>query len=317
MKALADAGLLAAVATGSVLGASALLQASWPRRSPAAAILLWQALGLAGGLAAVGTLVSLSLPGENIGVARSIMHLGSVFPDTAFHAPATFGVVSVLPAMLLVLRIACLAAGLILLASLCWVLIAVSAAAVQARRRQRLLLSLLAHGDPKVPGALVVDYPTAAAYCLPGLRSRIVLSVGTLELLGRGELAAVLAHERAHLRERHDLVLLPFTALRRAFPRSATCAQAHRAVALLVEMLADDRALRGRPARELVSALVRFGTAGSCPAPTGALAVAEGDMTARVVRLLHPVRPMPAAANAAICLAAGLLVASTLALLVI
>ena len=148
--------------------------------------------------------------------------------------------------MLLVFRLACLAAGLALLASLCWVLIAVSAAALQARRRQRALLALLAHGDPKVPGALVVDYPTAAAYCLPGLRSRIVvLSVGTLELLGRGELAAVLAHERAHLRERHDLVLLPFTALRRAFPRSAMCAEAHRAVALLVEMLADDRALRG------------------------------------------------------------------------
>src|SRR5580704_16541012 len=149
MKALADAGLLAAVATGSVLGASALLQARWPRRSPAAAILLWQALGLAAGLAAVGTLVSLSLPGENIGVARSLMHLGTVFPDTALRAPATSGVVSVLPAMLLVLRIACLAAGLLLLASLCWLLIAASAAAVQARRRQRVLLSLLAHGDPK------------------------------------------------------------------------------------------------------------------------------------------------------------------------
>jgi Zn-dependent protease with chaperone function len=317
MKGLADAALLAAVATGSVLGASALVRASWPRRSPAAAILLWQALGLAAGLAAVGTLVSLSLPGENIGVARSIIHLGTVFPDTAFRSPAAFGVVSALPAMLLVFRITCLAAGLALLASLCWVLIAASAAALQARRRQRVLLSLLAHGDPKVPGALVVDSPTAAAYCLPGLRSQIVLSVGTLELLGRGELAAVLAHERAHLRERHDLVLLPFTALRRAYPQSATCAASHRAVALLVEMLADDRALRGRPTRELVSALVRFGTAGTCPAPTGALAAGEGDMAARVVRLLQPVRPLPAVASVAICLAAALLVAATLALLVV
>ena len=291
---------------GSVLGASALVQASWPRRSPAAAILLWQALGLAAGLAAVGTLVSLSLPGENIGVARSILHLGTVFPDDAFRSPAAFGSVSILPAMLLVLRLACLAAGLALLASLCWVLIAASAAALQARRRQRVLLALLAHGDPKVPGALVVDYPTAAAYCLPGLRSRIVvLSVGTLELLGRGELAAVLAHERAHLRERHDLVVLPFTALRRAFPRSAICVDAHSAVALLVEMLADDRALRGRPTRELVSALVRFGTAGTCPAPAGALAAGEGDMAARVSRLLQPVRPLPAAASAAICLRRG------------
>ena len=317
MKALADAALLAAVALGSVLGASALVQASWPRRSPAAAIVLWQALGLVAGLAAVGTLVSLSLPGENIGVARSIMHLGTVFPDTALRSPAAFGVVGVRPAMLLVLRLACLAAGLALLASLCWVLIAASVAALQARRRQRVLLSLLAHGDPKVPGALVVDYPTAAAYCLPGLRSQIVLSVGTLELLGRGELAAVLAHERAHLRERHDLVVLPFTALRRAFPRSATCVSAHSAVALLVEMLADDRARRGRPSRELVTALVRFGTAGTCPAPAGALAAGEGDMAARVARLLHPVRPLPATASVAICLAAGLLVAATLALLVV
>ena len=47
MGELADATLLAAVAVGSVRGANALLCASWPRRSPAAAILLWQALGLA------------------------------------------------------------------------------------------------------------------------------------------------------------------------------------------------------------------------------------------------------------------------------
>jgi Zn-dependent protease with chaperone function len=317
MTGLADAALLAAVSAGSVAGASAMLKASWPRRSPAAAILLWQALGLAAGLAAVGTLVSLSLPGDNIGVARSILHLPTVFPDTAFRLPAALGVIGVLPAMLLILRLACLAAGLILLASLCWVLVAAAAAAVSARRRQRELLSLLAHGDPKVPGALVVDYPTAAAYCLPGLRSQIVLSVGTLELLGHRELAAVLAHERAHLRERHDLVLLPFTALRRAFPQSATVTGANRSVALLVEMLADDRALRGRPARELVSALVRFGTAGTCPAPSGALAAAEGDMAARVERLLRPAQPLPAVATAAVLLASALLVLGTAALLIL
>jgi len=223
-----------------------------------------------------------------------------------------------MPTILVAIRLTCLAAGLALLASLCWVLVAASAAALQARRRQRALLALLAHGDPKVPGALVVDYPSAAAYCLPGLRSRIVVvSVGTLQLLGRGELAAVLAHERAHLRERHDLVLLPFTALRRAFPRSATCAEAHRAVALLVEMLADDRALRARPARELASALVRFGTAGACPAPAGALAAGEGEVVARVARLLQPVRPLPRLAIAAICLASALLVAAPVTLLII
>jgi Zn-dependent protease with chaperone function len=185
--------------------------------------------------------------------------------------------------------------------------------AIGARRRQRELLALLAHGDPKVPGALVLDHPAAAAYCVPGLRSTIVVSAGALELLDPAELAAVLAHERAHLRERHDLVLLPFTALRRAFPRSGRCGDAYRTVALLVEMLADDRALRARPASELISALVRFGTAGQVPA--GALGVA-GDLTARVDRLLRPARPLPTAAICAICAGAAFIAAAPAVLLV-
>ena len=293
MTGLADAALLAVVAMGSVLGASALVQASWPRRSPAAAILLWQALGLASGLAAVGTLVGLACrAATSAWSALSLGQRSSPYTAPVPGRPRPSARSDALPAIVVAVRLTCLAAGLVLLASLCWVLVAASAAALQARRRQRVLLTLLAHGDPKVPGALVVDYPTAAAYCLPGLRSQIVVSVGTLELLGRGELAAVLAHERAHLRERHDLVLLPFTALRRAFPRSATCADAHSAVALLVEMLADDRALRGRPTRELVSALVRFGTAGTCPAPAGALAAGGG----RDGRPGHPAAAAGAAA---------------------
>jgi hypothetical protein len=318
MTGLDDAALLAVVAITSALGASALPRASWPRRSPAAAILLWQALGLASGLATVGTLIGLALPASNGGLVRSVLRAAALLRDgDAFGMAAMFGLRPAGGAVILAVRLACLAAGLALLTLLCWVLLAALAAALQARRRQRTLLTLLAHGDPKVPGALVVDYPSAAAYCLPGLRSRIVVSVGTLELLGRRELAAVLAHERAHLRERHDLVLLPFTALRRAFPRSATCTDAHRAVALLVEMLADDRALRGRPARELVSALGRFGTAGTCPAPAGALAAGEGEVAARVTRLLQPVRPLPAAAVLGICLASALLVAAPITLLVV
>jgi Zn-dependent protease with chaperone function len=322
MTGLEDAALLAVVAIGSALGASALPRASWPRRSPAAAILLWQALGLAAGLAAVGTLIGLAMPASHIGLVRSVLRVGGLLrAGELFRLTSefSFGAAGGTPMVVVALRLASLVAGLALLASLCWVLLAVSVAALQARRRQRALLALLAHGDPKVPGALVVDYPSAAAYCLPGLRSRsrIVVSVGALELLGRGELAAVLAHERAHLRERHDLVLLPFTALRRAFPRSATCTGAHHAVALLVEMLADDRALRARPARELASALVRFGTAGACPAPAGALAAAEGEVAARVARLVRPVRPLPTAAVAGVCLAAAVLVAAPVTLLIV
>jgi Zn-dependent protease with chaperone function len=313
MRGLAEAALLAVVAIGTVAAAPALVRASWPRRSPAAAILLWQAVGLAGGIAAVGCLFGLALPGGYGSVAGGMVHEAA-----GLHLVAARGI----PGLLIAGRLASLVAGVVLLALLCWVLVAATAAVFRARRRQRALLALLAHGDPKVPGALVVDHPAAAAYCLPGLRSKIVVSAGALDLLGPAELAAVLAHERAHLRERHDLVLLPFTALLRAFPRWARCAEAFLAVALLVEMLADDRALRTRrgasdAAAELVSALVRFGTASQVPA--GALAAVrdESEVAARVHRLLRPVRPLPAAATAGICLGAALLAAAPVALLLI
>jgi len=197
MTGIDDAALLAVVAIGSALGASALPRASWPRRCPAAAILLWQALGLASGLAAVGTLLGLALPASRGGLVLSVLRAAGLLRDgDAFGVAGLFGLGGADggPLVVVVIRLACLAAGLALLTLLCWVLLAASVAALQARRRQRALLTLLAHGDPKVPGALVVDYPSAAAYCLPGLRSRsrIVVSVGALELLGRGELAAVL-----------------------------------------------------------------------------------------------------------------------------
>jgi Zn-dependent protease with chaperone function len=143
-----------------------------------------------------------------------------------------------------------------------------------------------------------------------------VVSAGALELLRPAELAAVLAHERAHLRGRHDLVLLPFTALRRAFPWSRAIADAYLAVSLLVEMLADDQALRARPARELVSALVRVGTGGNAPAGALAVGTGEGEVAARVLRLLRPVPPLHAATVMGICAGAALLAAAPGVLLI-
>jgi Zn-dependent protease with chaperone function len=291
------------------------MRASWPQRAPATAILLWQALGLAGGIAAVGALVAIGVGG--VGVARSGV-LGGLANMVRRQADGQVPGIGE-PLLYTLVRMGSLLAGLTLLSVLSWVLVTAFAAAVQARRRQRALLALLAHGDPKAPGALVVDHPAAAAYCLPGIRSQIVVSVGTLDLLAPAELAAVLAHERAHVRMRHDLVLIPFTSLRRAFPRSGVIGQAYRAVALLVEMLADDRALqvRGMVARELATALLRFGTAPSATgAPAGALAAAEGELTARVNRILTPPRPLSWPMQGVVVLSAILLVAAPLALLI-
>jgi hypothetical protein len=284
--------LLGTFAIAIVLAASLLAGASWPRRCPGLAIVLWQALGLGWGLAAVGALVGLGISGLRVarGPATGLEvtelaaeRIGRLVVDGSPIGP--FGVI---PA----LRMVSLAAGIALLGLLVWILAAAAAAVFRARHRQRTLLGLLAHDDPKVPGALVVDHPAAAAYCVPGLRSAIVISAGALDLLDADELAAVLAHERAHLRARHDLVLLPFTALLRAFRWSAIARAANADVALLVEMLADDRARKRRPARELATALLRVGASGGGHAPAGALAVSgnsvDGELAARVTRLLRP-----------------------------
>jgi Zn-dependent protease with chaperone function len=313
MGGLAVAGLLTAVALGSAQSASALLRASWPRRSPAAAILLWQALGLSGGLAAVGALLAAGVGGQGTqraGVLGGLTTLARRLAAGQVLDPHQ-------PPLLTLLRALMLTAGLALLTVLCCVLLMAFSGAIGARRRQRALLALLAHGDPKAPGALVIDYPAAAAYCLPGIRSQIVVSAGTLDLLAPAELAAVLAHERAHVRARHDLVLIPFTSLRRAFPRSRVITQAHQTVALLVEMMADDRALRvqGLLARELATALLRFGTAGTGCAPAGALAVAEGELTARVNRLLAPPPPLSRAVQIGVVVTAAVLAAAPVLLL--
>ncbi|GAB3851182.1 hypothetical protein GCM10029963_38580 [Micromonospora andamanensis] len=119
----------------------------------------------------------------------------------------------------------------------------------------------------------------------------MVVSAGTLSLLDRAELAAVLTHERAHAQERHDLVLLPFTALCRALPWIRWVREAHERVSLLVEMRADDKARELHAEAPLAGALRRFAAAGNRITPAGALGVGDRDLDVRVQRLLVTERP--------------------------
>lgn len=279
--------LLALVALGSGLGAHLLTRARWTWRAPRSAIALWQALGLAWGTASIGTLLGIGVAPYGRGVVGGLIDF--------FRHPGG------LPA----LRTAALAAGLTFALLLIGVLCAVITAVVRQRHRHRAILALVAHGDPDMPGTLVLDHPTAAAYCVPGVRSKVVVSAGTKELLGPYELAAVLEHERAHARERHDLVLLPFTSLRRIFPQSRIVARTLDAVELLIEMAADDRAQRHRPAKELATALLRFAAARPATAPAGTLGITgeNGPIIIRVRRLLEPA-PLHRATRAAMLAAA-------------
>jgi hypothetical protein len=134
----------------------------------------------------------------------------------------------------------------------------------------------------KASGLRILDVKQPLAYCLPGVRSRVVVSEGTLKSLSDSEIDAILTHERAHLRARHDLVLEMFTAVHAAFPRFVRSASALDAVRLLIEMLADDAAVRAAGPTPLARALVTCATSRT---PVGALAAGGPTTVVRVRRL--------------------------------
>ena len=167
--------------------------------------------------------------------------------------------------------------------------LAVLQVAIATRRRRahhRMVVDLRRasrRSGPRAPGRLrILDVAQPLAYCLPGVRSRVVVSEGTLNALADNEITAILTHERAHLRARHDLVLEMFTAVHAAFPRFVRSANALDAVRLLIEMLADDAAVRAAGPTPLARALV------ACAAgrtPSGALAAGGPTTVLRVRRL--------------------------------
>jgi Zn-dependent protease with chaperone function len=158
----------------------------------------------------------------------------------------------------------------------------------------------------------ILNVPQPLAYCLPGVRSRVVVSEGTLSTLTDAEVAAILTHERAHLRARHDLVLEAFSAVHAAFPRLVRSGNALRAVQLLVELLADDAAVRATGRTPLARALV---ACASGRAPSGALAAGGPSMVVRVRRLSGRGNSL-ALSMAAYLAAAAVLVVPTIALAV-
>lgn len=249
------------------------------RRTPAAAMLLWQSTALAAVLAALGAGLSLAT-------------------DRLWRPPV--------------------AAGDVVVAALAGAVTVVVAARLllsghrtgtdlrRMRRRHRERVDLVARVDD---GVSVLEHDLPVAYCVPGMtRSRIVVSRSTLTRLAPAELRAVLDHERSHLRARHDLVLEAFAVLHRAFPRWVASGAVRHEVEVLVEVLADRAAVRSGDRRALVSALVAL--AGS-PAPEGALASTGSSLAARVEVLRDTGRHRVQAA-ALLVLAAALLALPTL-----
>jgi Zn-dependent protease with chaperone function len=177
-------------------------------------------------------------------------------------------------------------AGLLVAAAV--VLRAVGCAACELHRGQRdrrahaaLVAAAGRPGDK--PDVAIIDHDVPAVYCLPCGRHQIVISAGALAALTPEQLRAVLAHERAHLRGRHHVIMALATALASAFPRVPLLRQAQPQLAVLAEMAADDTAIRRHRREDLAAALVALATAGARPAT---LAASGPEAVVRLQRIL-------------------------------
>jgi len=274
-----------------------LARASWPIRAPRAAIVLWQSIALAAVLSAFSA---------GIAIASRLFVLG---PDGRPNATIT-SEIDVLGWPLWAAYVIVFAITLVIGARLTYAVLQVAIATRRRRAHHRMVVDLVGKSQGNHLRILNVAQPLA--YCLPGVRSRVVVSEGALNALGDNEMAAILTHERAHLRARHDLVLEMFTAVHAAFPRFVRSGNALDAVRLLIEMLADDAAVRAAGPTPLARALV---ACASGRTPSGALA-AGGPTTVLRLRRLGGRPNSRAVAATAYLAAAAVLAVPTLALAV-
>jgi Zn-dependent protease with chaperone function len=284
-----------------------LAQATWPLRAPRATVVLWQAITVAAALSAFSA---------GIAITSRLLMPGADGRPTA----SVVGDIGRLGWPLWALYVGVFALTVLIGVRLAVAVLRVAIATRRRRAQHRMLVDLVGVAHEAVPAPSctrtrdlrILHVAQPLAYCLPGMRSRVVVSEGALSILTDVEVTAILSHERAHLRARHDLVLEAFTAVHAAFPRLVRSASALDAVRLLVELLADDAAVRAAGRAPLARALV---TCAAGRTPAGALA-AGGPSTVLRVRRLSGRGNSLALSAAAYLAAAAVLVVPTVALAV-
>jgi Zn-dependent protease with chaperone function len=252
-----------------------LPRASWPLRAPRAGIAAWLAAALSIATSTVAAGLVLALPCIRVSTDPAVLRACLSLMQEQYATPQ--GAAASLAGDVLALGV---------LGRIIWSTGIVMADARRRRASHDDALALVARPAP-IPGVRIIDDDQAAVYCVPG-RRRIVLTTGALRCLNSRQLDAVLAHERAHLSERHHLVLTFAAALRRAFPSIRFFAVAARQVSDLVEAAADDAAVRREHRLTLAGALLAVATAGI---PAGALGAGGSTAAQRIQRLIDPPHP--------------------------
>lgn len=251
-----------------------LTRMRWITRTPRVGVTVWLCAVAAMSAAAVGAGFAATVPLlREIGGLQELIH----------RCPQWVAALGAHPSDL-ALAAAGATSSLVLLASAIWSVF------VQVRRQRsdawRYVGVLMAAGQAQHKVAVVPD-PRPAAWSLAADNGHVVLTTAAVEILSTDELTAVVAHEHAHLRGRHHLLVALIRAARRAVP----CPLTRRAVpeiSELLEMRADDVAASATSTSAVASAL--FSLIGVAPA--GALGAGGGDTAMRrLSRLLEPRSP--------------------------
>jgi beta-lactamase regulating signal transducer with metallopeptidase domain len=162
------------------------------------------------------------------------------------------------------------------------------------RRRHEEALQFVVRTSGDLDDVRVLDHPIPLVYCLPSRTRPIVVSSGALDELEDAELQAVLAHERAHLRRRHHVLLTVVDALAAALAWLPAFRDARRHLPLLLEMTADEVAARRWGRQTVATALRKLAI---FPSPAGGLA-AGGSTTSQLGRRLTRLETCPIADDA-------------------
>ncbi|OQO90307.1 hypothetical protein B1813_17965 [Saccharomonospora piscinae] len=178
------------------------------------------------------------------------------------------------------------------------------------------LLRSLGRAEGRV---LWLESPDPVAYSVGGRAGTVVATRGVARL-NPHERDAVLAHEQAHLRGRHHLLVLAADIAATALPFVPLFRQAPSAVRVLVELAADAAAARRHGPEPVRAALLAVVTG---QAPDTALAMSRDAVDARLLwlekgRALAPRMPVRAdyAVGAALTAVPAVLAVATVVLLV-
>ncbi|MGC4971662.1 M56 family metallopeptidase [Streptomyces sp. DT199] len=256
-----------------------MLRWSWPHRAPALAAAVWHILVVSFTIGATLTAYNLAMPAEYlhadlVGLLHACgVDMGTAEPDPGMAERLAVGV----PA----------AMGTALGTSFAFHV----ARARRVRTQHREAVDLVGRRSARL-AATVLPYGTPAAYCLPGRDPRIVISDAAVRELTPEQLAAVLKHEQAHIVGRHHLFLAAMEAFHSLFRWLPLARHAREQTALLLEMVADDRALHSHSHEALATAMYEMAAA---RVPKGALAATGQTVLIRLQRVLGPREAAPPA----------------------